>query len=724
MVKSRLLSAANRLFRPKAETPQSGKPRQLESAGFGGRAADRKSAETAESAEISETAESAEISSTDQQAAPLAVDVRGVRFTYPGGDRQVLDGASLQLKAGSFTAVIGGNGSGKSTLCKLFNGLIPHYYSGDFEGEVWIEGRNAAVRSVAELSRQVGYVYQDFDNQLVRPTVLDEACFAPLNYGLKEYRSMGRQALEQCGLLHLQDRFIWELSGGQRHLLAIAGALSMQPAILVVDEPVSQLDPSHARQVYELLSRLHREQGITIVVIEHHAEFIADYCTEACLMDAGKMRWLLPVPQALNRLDELAALGIQPPEVTQAAARLNERLTESGSGLMAGVPDENDGNQATRLPITLEEAERCLSSLLAAAAAAPASAGLAPANPATTWQAFADSRPLNEGLVKADRTGSARSAPDLPTSTNPVEHLQSPDNTPPGPALLELSKISLSYGTQRNGRRTILDGISLSLHAGERVAVVGGNGAGKSSLLKAAAGIVRPDAGELFLQNGSASGVPLEQMSEQVGYVFQNPEDMFIDDCVSKEVSYALTRRKVPDAELRLHEMLQAFRLQELAERDARLLSGGQQRRCSLAIGAAMRPAVMLLDEPTANLDMATREDLLRTLQALSSHVSAVVVATHDMGLVREWASRVIVLNGGRIAADGPPEKVFADRELMARAGLTLTGLMELTDRLGFGERLARPTPVSLAAEMMRLINSGLTREKEEPRHADCPQMA
>ncbi|OXM14188.1 ABC transporter ATP-binding protein [Paenibacillus herberti] len=656
-------------------------------------------------------------------AAPPAIDLRNVRFTYPGGERQVLDGASLQLNTGSFTAIIGGNGSGKSTLCKLFNGLIPHFYSGDFEGEVWIEGRNAGECSVAELSRQIGYVYQDFDNQLVRPTVLDEACFAPLNYGIKEYRSLGRQALEQCGLLHMQDRYIWELSGGQRHLLAIAGALSLQPGILVVDEPVSQLDPSHARQVYDLLRRLNRDQGKTIIVIEHHAEFIADYCRDVCLVDAGRVRWLLPVPQALNRLDDLASCGIQPPEVTQVAARLNSLLATEIETPLAPSPLAE-----TNLPVTLEAAVRWFHGLLETSA--PASAGAsAPVSAPASVPVFALASAPDSVRASA-LTSAASDVP--PIQSEKVDNSESArwgqneleNQTPSNTAVLELNAVSLSYGSQRKGRRIVLDGISLKLHAGERVAVVGGNGAGKSSLLKLAAGIIRPDAGEVVLQGQPAAGVPLELLSEQVGYVFQNPEDMFIDDSVSKEIAYALIRRKLPDAEQRLQEMLRAFRLEELAGRDARLLSGGQQRRCSLAIGAAMRPAVMLLDEPTANLDMAMRGDLLSTLQALSSHVSTVVVATHDMGLVQEWATRVLVLQGGRLAADGPPEQVFADRELMARAGLMLPSLMELADRIGFGNRLARLTPASLAAAMLSRISDGMAEKVEEKSHANCPQMA
>ncbi|MGP3783432.1 energy-coupling factor ABC transporter ATP-binding protein [Paenibacillus sp. 1A_MP2] len=262
---------------------------------------------------------------SDHITAPdSAISIQNVIFTYPGSEEPVLNGASLELQRGSFTAIIGGDGCGKSTLCKLFNGLIPQFYTGDFSGEVHVLGVPAEGRSVADLSRKIGYVYQDFDNQLVRPTVLDEACFAPLNYGLPNYRELGERALAMCGLDAIHNRYIWELSGGQKHLLALAGALSLDPDILIVDEPVSQLDPQHARLIYECLSRLNTEYGKTIIVIEHHTEFIADFCADVVLMDKGRVLWNLPVKEGLNRIADLERLGIQPPEVTRAAIQAAE----------------------------------------------------------------------------------------------------------------------------------------------------------------------------------------------------------------------------------------------------------------------------------------------------------------------------------------------------------------------------------------------------------------
>ncbi|WP_416367283.1 ABC transporter ATP-binding protein [Paenibacillus sanfengchensis] len=623
-------------------------------------------------------------SAMPEKSEPPAIEIIGVSFTYPGSDQPVLNAATLSVEPGSFTAIIGGNGCGKSTLCKLFNGLIPHYYSGDFEGEVKVGGVPSQGQSVAELSRKVGYVYQDFENQLVRPTVLDEACFAPLNYGLPDYRERALRALNLCGLTPLSSRFIWELSGGQKHLLALAGALALEPDILVVDEPVSQLDPRHARQVYEVLRRLNRAHGKTVVVIEHHTEFIADYCRDVCLMEQGRVLWKLPVAEALNRLDDLERLGIQPPEATQTAARLAALRGEAAA-------------QRARYPVTTGEALRHFGGLLEGRAGE------------------ADERSRATGAIG---TISAIDATDAisasPAAREPLGE-PAPEPHPPA-AVIRLSQAALNYRTLRKAEHAVLRGLTLDIAEGERVALVGNNGAGKSSLLRLIAGIARPSGGSVEVLGLDTHSTSVEELSKHVAFVFQNPEDMFIEDSLRKEVAYCLKKRGYPEAGATVKTMLRSFRLEELQDRDARLLSGGQQRRVSLAIGAAIRPAVMLLDEPTANLDLATREELLGTLRELERHVRTVLIATHDMQLVSSWATRVIVLHEGLVAADGTAAEVFADPELIRRAGLALTQSMELSAGLALQPPCA--TPQELAARLHRIL-----AEKEAHPHGARPQL-
>ncbi|UPK43332.1 ABC transporter ATP-binding protein [Paenibacillus pabuli] len=616
-------------------------------------------------------------------AANTAISIQNVIFTYPGSEEPVLNGASLELQRGSFTAIIGGNGCGKSTLCKLFNGLIPQFYTGDFSGEVHVLGLPAEGRSVADLSRKIGYVYQDFDNQLVRPTVLDEACFAPLNYGLSNYRELGERALAMCGLDAIHNRYIWELSGGQKHLLALAGALSLDPEILIVDEPVSQLDPQHARLIYECLSRLNTEYGKTIIVIEHHTEFIADFCADVVLMDKGRVLWNLPVSEGLNRITDLGRLGIQPPEVTRAAilaAEISQReranTAPSGSG--------------QRFPITVEEASIYFAEHYPSIPSGPLQ------NNIESYSTLA--RDVSRPMVNSDRESTTASAAE------------------PLIPIVQFHQTRLRYRGLGKQEHEVIRGVNISLHEGERIALIGNNGAGKSSLLKLMAGISLPQEGSVSVLGEVTHRSSLEQLAGKVAYIFQNSSEMFIEDSVLKEVAYFLKNRHIPEADQQVAHVLDRFRLTPLQERDARLLSGGQQRRVTLAIGAAMKPSLMLLDEPTANLDLATREELIGVLDELDQHVRTTIIATHDMQLVTQWASRVIVLHNGQVEADGTPADVFADESLLRRSGLALTQIMELSHRMGL-PTLAPTTEAFVDS----LFNQLLT--KEEMHHAACPQL-
>lgn len=624
-----------------------------------------------------EMSTSASVSASDS-----AISIQNVIFTYPGSEEPVLNGASLELPRGSFTAIIGGNGCGKSTLCKLFNGLIPQFYTGDFSGEVHVLGMPAEGRSVADLSRKIGYVYQDFDNQLVRPTVLDEACFAPLNYGLPNYRELGERALAMCGLDTIHNRYIWELSGGQKHLLALAGALSLDPDILIVDEPVSQLDPQHARLIYECLSRLNTEYGKTIIVIEHHTEFIADFCADVVLMDKGRVLWNLPVKDGLNRIADLERLGIQPPEVTRAAIQAAE--LSQGEKTIAGLSGSEQ-----RFPITVEEANVYFAEHY------PSIPSASLQNEPSSYSNLA--RDVSSQIANTKRSTPASAAePLIP--------------------IVQFHQTRLRYRGLGKKEHEVIRGVNISLHEGERIALIGNNGAGKSSLLKMMAGISLPQEGSVSVLGEVTHRSSLEQLAGKVAYIFQNSSEMFIEDSVRKEVAYFLKNRRIPEADQQIAHVLERFRLTPLQERDARLLSGGQQRRVTLAIGAAMKPSLMLLDEPTANLDLATREELIGVLDELDQHVRTTVIATHDMQLVTQWASRVIVLHNGQVEADSTPADVFADESLLRRSGLALTQIMELSHRMG----LPTLSPTT-EAFVDTLLNQSLT--KEDMHHAACPQL-
>ena len=188
--------------------------------------------------------------------------------------------------------------------------------------------------------------------------------------------------------------------------------------------------------------------------------------------------------------------------------------------------------------------------------------------------------------------------------------------------------------------------------------------------MKMMTGLVKPKEGQITLKNMSLKNTKPEKLAKYISLVYQNPEDMFIKDSVYSDVAFAMKSRKIQDWEKRTQELLERFRLEKLANRDGRLLSGGQMRRASLAIGVALQPEILLLDEPTANLDIATRKEIMRTLQELKDITDTVVIATHDMQLVCEWAERIIVLYEGEVVADGTKNEVFGNDKIIDLVGI------------------------------------------------------
>ena len=530
-----------------------------------------------------------------------SIEIKNLTFTYPGASTPTLSGVSLTIEQGDFVAIVGNNGCGKSTLCKAMNGLIPHFIAGEFEGEVLAGGLNTLEMDIGSLAQKVGYVYQDFENQIVRPTVLDDASYACMNYAMKDYLERGKEALEMCGLAGREADYIWQLSGGQTHLLALAGAVSLRPEVLILDEPIAQLDPGHADRIYQILKELNEKHGKTIIVIEHHTEYIADYCRHVVLMKDGAVKWKLPAEEALQRVEELEECNIFPPQVTLAAHALQK------AGIIAGEE---------LLPSTIEDGTK-------------------------TFQNLVYHKPM-EGKKEAAH----------------------------GEAVVRFDQVSVSYRSVKGEPRKIFDRLNLTLYRGEKIALIGSNGAGKSTLMKMMTGLLKPSEGTVTLKDRNIRDTRPEELSRYVSLVYQNPEDMFIKDSIEHDIAFAMQVRNLEGWQEKTGRLLERFRLSDLRQRDGRLLSGGQMRRASLAIGIALNPQILLLDEPTANLDIATRKEIMRTLNDMKNITETVMIATHDMQLVCEWAQRIIVLWQGQVIADGSRDEIFGNREVAEKTGI------------------------------------------------------
>ena len=272
------------------------------------------------------------------------ITVSGLRYHYPETDRPALDGIDLSIEAGELVGVVGANGAGKSTLCYALTGYIPHFFGGTMEGEVTAAGHDVRRTPVSQLAADVGLVFHNPFNQIsgARYTVLEEVAFGLENLGVEPQamRERALQALRATGLEDLAERSPFTLSGGEQQRLAIAAVMAMQPRVLVLDEPTSQLDPAGTRAAFEVLRGLARRRETTIVLTEHKLGWLAAFVDRLLVLHAGRLVADGPPRSVLAEAVD-HPWGVGATQFTRAVQAARQR------GLVA---------EGTMLPVTLEQA--------------------------------------------------------------------------------------------------------------------------------------------------------------------------------------------------------------------------------------------------------------------------------------------------------------------------------------------------------------------------------
>lgn len=284
-------------------------------------------------------------------------------FQYKNADRTALEGFDLDVGEGEVVLITGASGAGKTTVCRAANGLIPHLYGGRLEGRVVVADRyDTREYDVASLSRLIGLLFQDPDTQLLMPTVEEELGYGPANYGVPR-EEIFRRIDDLLRLIRLQGarhKNPHSLSGGQQQAVALAAVLAMDPGVLVLDEPTSNIDPLGSQELLALVARLAREQRRTVVVVEHKLEELAGLADRMLVLDGGRVVASGTPDEVLEDVELIDRLGLHAPEVTLLCQRLRN----------LGVPID-------RLPLTVDEGVEVLGSLLreTANASTPSPAG-------------------------------------------------------------------------------------------------------------------------------------------------------------------------------------------------------------------------------------------------------------------------------------------------------------------------------------------------------------
>lgn len=525
-----------------------------------------------------------------------------VTFHYPESGAPALSSVNLQVQSGEFVVLGGPSGSGKTTLLRLLKREVAP--GGRMAGCIMLDGKNIADLPAREAAAAVGLVMQHPDNQLVVDTVLHELAFGMENFGMA-HNLMQRRMAEIAGFFGLEpllDRRTDALSGGQKMTVNLAAVLMLQPKVLLLDEPLAQLDPLAARELLGIIKRLNDEWGITVLISEHRIDDLLPMADRMIRLEQGTVRFV-GSPRAFadeawrrREPDWIESL----PSVTRWA--LANRKRNPASDVGADDPQH-------LYPLTVKEARQQLSAAEYAA-------------PIAEWRSGKAQKPFGES----------------------------------GKPLLEADELFYAYDKHLPA---VTRGLSWHIRQGDRIALFGGNGSGKSTLLQLLGGLRRPQRGEIRLAGVKLSRLAAAVRYARIGYLAQNPLLHFAYETLREDLQAAASRAAVSDPAAAVTRIAERLSLEKLLDRHPHDLSGGERQLGALALLLLGQPQLLLLDEPTKGMDAPAKSRLLGHLDDIHRDGASLVVATHDLDFAAAFASRCALLFQGEIVADDEPEAFF-----------------------------------------------------------------
>ena len=564
-----------------------------------------------------------------------------------------LSALNFSIEAGSFVCILGHNGSGKSTLAKLFNALqLPT------EGTILVSGMDSREeKNIFPIRREVGMVFQNPDNQIIASVVEEDVGFGPENIGLPtdEIWQRVNNALSAVHMEAYRLKSPNHLSGGQKQRVAIAGTLAMEPKTIVLDEPTAMLDPSGRKEVLESVLELKRKKGISIILITHYMEEAVD-ADRILLMDSGKLVMDGSPREVFQNVERLKEYRMDVPIITELAHKLQKK----------GFPIEK----------TILKKEE-----------------------------------LEEELFKLKEEGfslqESFTASELPVLSEP-----SSEKPEAGDYIVEAEHLSAIFQEGTAMESFALKDLSMKIRRGSLTAVIGHTGSGKSTLVQHLNGLIKAKSGEIFVsfrenpplvKSGksflffkgkktviekkgrlslSEEGFDYRALRFKVGLVFQYPEYQLFEETVLADVMFGpLNQGKSrEDAEALAKNALASLGIgEELYAKSPFELSGGQKRKVAIAGVLAMGPELLILDEPTAGLDPAGRDELFEEIAGLrKNYAMTILLVSHSMDDVARYADEVLVLHQGELKLEGTVEEVFSKKEELEGMGLGLPQIRAL----------------------------------------------
>ena len=523
------------------------------------------------------------------------------------GAYRAIDEIDLQIEPGQFIAILGHNGSGKSTLAKHMNAILVP--SG---GTMWVDGKDTREEEqVWDVRQTSGMVFQNPDNQIIGTVVEEDVGFGPENLGVPtdEIWERVEESLRAVGMLKYRHQSPNKLSGGQKQRVAIAGVVAMRPKCIVLDEPTAMLDPNGRKEVLRTVEELRKKENVTVILITHYMEEVVG-ADRVIVMDRGHIVMDGTTREIFSQVDKLKEYRLDVPQVTLLAHELRKK----GYPVPEGV-------------LTTQE--------------------------------------LVEALENCERKETVETVDDEKT---PVEEKGEP--------ILKLDHINYVYSPGNAYEKHALKDIDLDIYEGEFLGIIGHTGSGKSTLIQHMNGLVRATDGAIYYrgENIYQKKYDMRELRNHVGLVFQYPEHQLFEMDVLKDVCFGPKNQGLSDEECK-ERALEALRLVGLPERYYDVspfeLSGGQKRRVAIAGVLAMKPKVLILDEPTAGLDPKGRDEILDQIAYLQKEGNlTVVLVSHSMEDIAKYVDRIVVMNDGSKLFDDVPKAVFAQYEKLEEVGL------------------------------------------------------
>lgn len=577
------------------------------------------------------------------------IDSTNLGFTYDGQTFALRD-VNVHVNAGEFVCILGGNGSGKSTFAKHINALLA-----PDEGSMTVDGSDTRDQQALYLIRSTaGMVFQNPDDQLVASLVEDDVAFGPENLGVEpaEIASRVAQSLAEVGLMGFEKHETHALSGGQKQRVAIAGVLAMEPKILILDEASSMLDPRGRKGLLRVCRELH-EAGLTIVMITHFMEEAAE-ADRVIVLEEGRVALEGTPDEVLVRTDVLARLNLEVP----FACDFSVQLRDSGVDVVPCVHE-------SALIAQLRKA---------APAAFPCTEGYTVAQDASAVCAITPMK-----LPPLPRTSTAEGTPliefDHVSYTYDAAMAKRQQKAAKrGKASTDVQAERAKWGNDPDALWAVRD-VTFSVMEGEFLGIAGHTGSGKSTLIQHMNALVRPTMGRVLVDGKDISDkAAATQARSLVGVVFQYPEHQLFAATVFDDVAFGPRNMGLSEEEVveRVKESLAQVGLDydEVQEKSPFELSGGQQRRVAFAGVLAMRPRVLVLDEPAAGLDPAARRDFLGMISDLHKRGLTVVMVSHSMDDLARLTDRVLIMKEGEMFCVGTPAEVFIHADELNAIGL------------------------------------------------------